>query len=305
MDFASAGPSGWVVVRFRSQVKRQAEVRETIDDSTFTERGTGGFLSPRYCSPGQSCDYQDPTEEPILLLGSMFDANSLGKGINDWTVSTRGVSARTSQHVGEHGLLLLQLAGKPKHDREQSIPWKANPDNRKLAEGIIGQVADLSALSNEQHEPSFPAEKSSTRSKWKKRDSNLIFLSGFFSEFALQADRTRRDLIDTVSGYVQHDPHITLPGLTDGQSAVIDLGRSASPSVGKNLVKIACRLGRSSNRAKPPALLVIMGLIQPALALPDFNQPLVIVPGVMAWASTLFSYLVNSQDAGDKWIQIG
>ena len=35
---------------------------------------------------GYSFKNWDPTEEPILLLGSVFDANSLGKWIYDWTV---------------------------------------------------------------------------------------------------------------------------------------------------------------------------------------------------------------------------
>lgn len=33
-----------------------------------------------------SLKHWDPEEEPILLLGSVFDAHSLGKWIYDWTV---------------------------------------------------------------------------------------------------------------------------------------------------------------------------------------------------------------------------
>lgn len=48
---------------------------------------------------GYSYESWDPTEEPIMLLGSVFDANSLGKWIYDWTVFYNGpatpLAART------------------------------------------------------------------------------------------------------------------------------------------------------------------------------------------------------------------
>lgn len=56
----------------------------------------------------------DPNEEPILLLGSVFDANSLGKWIYDWTVYAQGASSPIADMSGELWLLLIQLAGKMK-----------------------------------------------------------------------------------------------------------------------------------------------------------------------------------------------
>lgn len=50
----------------------------------------------------------DPTEEPLLLLGSVFDANSLGKWIYDWTLST------LKELAGDLWLQLIQQAGKAK-----------------------------------------------------------------------------------------------------------------------------------------------------------------------------------------------
>jgi hypothetical protein len=41
---------------------------------------------------GYSIKNWDPTELPIILLGSVFDANSLGKWIYDWTVYHHGAS---------------------------------------------------------------------------------------------------------------------------------------------------------------------------------------------------------------------
>lgn len=63
---------------------------------------------------GYSYKNWDPTEEPILLLGSVFDANSLGRWIYDWTVFYYGRATPMSEVAGELWLLLIQLAGKIK-----------------------------------------------------------------------------------------------------------------------------------------------------------------------------------------------
>ncbi|KAK3071192.1 hypothetical protein LTR53_009072 [Teratosphaeriaceae sp. CCFEE 6253] len=63
---------------------------------------------------GYSYKNWDPAEEPILLLGSVFDANSLGKWIYDWTVFARGPGTPLADVAGELWLLLIQLAGKIK-----------------------------------------------------------------------------------------------------------------------------------------------------------------------------------------------
>lgn len=53
----------------------------------------------------------DPTEQPILLLGSAFDADSLGKWIYDWSVYYFGSGTPMSEVTGDLWLLLIQLAG--------------------------------------------------------------------------------------------------------------------------------------------------------------------------------------------------
>ncbi|EME78721.1 uncharacterized protein MYCFIDRAFT_56947 [Pseudocercospora fijiensis CIRAD86] len=67
---------------------------------------------------GYSFKNWDPTEEPILLLGSVFDANSLGKWIYDWTVFFYGPATPMSEVAGELWLLLIQLAHKIKRAEE-------------------------------------------------------------------------------------------------------------------------------------------------------------------------------------------
>ncbi|KAE8145525.1 hypothetical protein BDV25DRAFT_69398 [Aspergillus avenaceus] len=68
--------------------------------------------------PGYSIKNWDPTERPIILLGSVFDANSLGKWIYDWTVFHHGASTPMADVAGELWLLLIKLAGKVKRADE-------------------------------------------------------------------------------------------------------------------------------------------------------------------------------------------
>ncbi|KAE9993599.1 hypothetical protein EG327_004358 [Venturia inaequalis] len=58
----------------------------------------------------------DPTEEPITLLGSVFDANSLGKWIYDWTVLHHSPATPVSDIAGDLWLLLIQLAGRQRYE---------------------------------------------------------------------------------------------------------------------------------------------------------------------------------------------
>jgi hypothetical protein len=68
---------------------------------------------------GYSIKNWDPTEAPIILLGSVFDANSLGKWIYDWTVYHHGVSTPMADMAGDLWLLLIKLAGKMKRAEER------------------------------------------------------------------------------------------------------------------------------------------------------------------------------------------
>ncbi|KAJ0107175.1 hypothetical protein J7T55_014705 [Diaporthe amygdali] len=85
---------------------------------------------------GYSLKNWDPDEEPILLLGSVFDANTLGKWIYDWTVHTHGVATPVSEMAGELWLLLIQMAGKKKRS-EETVPRIRSSDGRELVEDFI------------------------------------------------------------------------------------------------------------------------------------------------------------------------
>jgi len=85
---------------------------------------------------GYSYKNWDPTEEPIILLGSVFDANSLGKWIYDWTVYYYGPATPMSDVAGDLWLLLIQLAGKVKR-ADNCIDRIRQEDNRELVEDFL------------------------------------------------------------------------------------------------------------------------------------------------------------------------
>ncbi|PPJ56921.1 hypothetical protein CBER1_02265 [Cercospora berteroae] len=85
---------------------------------------------------GYSYKNWDPTEEPILLLGSVFDANSLGKWIYDWTVFFYGPATPMSEVAGEMWLLLIQLAHKVRR-AEEIMPKIRSQASRDLVDDFL------------------------------------------------------------------------------------------------------------------------------------------------------------------------
>ncbi|PTB69199.1 hypothetical protein BBK36DRAFT_1139279 [Trichoderma citrinoviride] len=85
---------------------------------------------------GYSLKNWDPSEEPILLLGSVFDANSLGKWIYDWTVYRAGANSPLADMAGELWLLLIQLSGKIKR-AEDVVGRVRSVENRETMNDFI------------------------------------------------------------------------------------------------------------------------------------------------------------------------
>lgn len=86
--------------------------------------------------PGYSCKNWDPTEAPIVLLGSVFDANSLGKWVYDWTVFHHGASTPMADVAGDLWLLLIKLAGKIKR-ADESLGRIKNSDDQDTVEDFL------------------------------------------------------------------------------------------------------------------------------------------------------------------------
>ena len=64
--------------------------------------------------PGYSTKNWDPTERPIILLGSVFDANSVGNYIYDWTVAHYKSGTPMSEVAGDLWVLLIKFGGRMK-----------------------------------------------------------------------------------------------------------------------------------------------------------------------------------------------
>ena len=84
---------------------RQQEERERIP---------AGYWIPE----GYSVEHWDAKERPIFLLGSVFDANSLGRWIFDWTAFYYGGGSPMAGVAGELWVSLIRLDGKMKRARE-------------------------------------------------------------------------------------------------------------------------------------------------------------------------------------------
>jgi hypothetical protein len=77
---------------------------------------------------------RDPNEEPIILLGSVFDVNSLGKWIYDWTVCCNAPATPLAEMAADLWLLLLiRLAGNRKWIEEE-IPKIRKKESYKMVE---------------------------------------------------------------------------------------------------------------------------------------------------------------------------
>ncbi|KAL5606547.1 hypothetical protein BROUX41_002950 [Berkeleyomyces rouxiae] len=85
---------------------------------------------------GYSFKNWDPNQTPILLLGSVFDANSLGKWIYDWTVFHHTASSREAELAGQLWLYLIQVYGLIRTG-DQTINSVRDRDARKFVESCL------------------------------------------------------------------------------------------------------------------------------------------------------------------------
>lgn len=89
-----------------------------------------------------SLKHWDPEEEPLFLLGSVFDANSLGKWMYDWTIFIRGSGTPKCVLAGDLWLLMIQLAGKQKMI-ESNLPRLENSEDIELLEDFRSSAKRL------------------------------------------------------------------------------------------------------------------------------------------------------------------
>ncbi|KAL5619941.1 hypothetical protein FOBRF1_003187 [Fusarium oxysporum] len=115
-----------------SEEKKESVKKDVRDVRKATEADAKRHKIPT----GYSLKHWDPDEEPILLLGSVFDAFSFGKWVYDWSVYAHGPSTPISDMAGEFWLLLIQLAGKVKR-AEETVERVRLVDSKDLVEEFI------------------------------------------------------------------------------------------------------------------------------------------------------------------------
>ncbi|KEY66905.1 hypothetical protein S7711_08185 [Stachybotrys chartarum IBT 7711] len=120
----------------RSQTVRPGAQQSRPKPAPSTPRATDEDARRHGIPVGYSLKNWDPNEEPILLLGSVFDANNLGKWIYDWTVYRSGPNTPIAEMAGDLWLLLIQVSGKFKR-AEEAVGKVRNPDNRELVNDFV------------------------------------------------------------------------------------------------------------------------------------------------------------------------
>ncbi|KAI0113138.1 hypothetical protein F4814DRAFT_440516 [Daldinia grandis] len=125
----------------RSATRRPATTRPSSSHkkkaaASGQKKATEADARKHRIPPGYSLKNWDPAEEPIMLLGSVFDSNSLGKWIYDWTVHHHGASTPIADVAGELWVLLIQLSGKIKR-AEEVVPEVRTQANKEMIEDFI------------------------------------------------------------------------------------------------------------------------------------------------------------------------
>lgn len=72
---------------------------------------------------GYLLKHWDPSEKPIIIGGTVFDSNSLGKWIYDWCKYAHGARSSYSETAGELWLLMVRVLGKV-NVLEQRSKWR-------------------------------------------------------------------------------------------------------------------------------------------------------------------------------------
>lgn len=121
----------------RSQTVRPGATNPLRAKQPPTKEATKEDLRRHGIPKGYSTKNWDTSEQPILLLGSVFDANHLGKWIYDWTVYKAGDAATPIADVaGDLWLLLIAFSGK--HRRaEDTVGRIRKREDKELLQDFV------------------------------------------------------------------------------------------------------------------------------------------------------------------------
>ena len=120
----------------RPSTSRPSSAKKPAKPTIPAREATASDALKHHIPAGYSLKNWDPDEAPIMLLGSVFDANSLGKWIYDWTVFHHGPATPISEVAGDLWLLLIKLAHKMKR-ADECLPRIRDPDDEDMVEDFL------------------------------------------------------------------------------------------------------------------------------------------------------------------------
>lgn len=80
--------------------------------------------------------------KPMLLMGSAYDAHSLGKWIFDWTVAHYAAGSPMADIAGHVWLLMLKMASKTMR-AEACLPKVRTRDDRAMLQQFLDDAEDI------------------------------------------------------------------------------------------------------------------------------------------------------------------
>ena len=135
--YYSTGEAKYVTGRSRQSTPTRPHPSSSSKETPLTpSKATEADARKHDIPPGYFLDNWDPAENPILLMRSVFDANTLGKWIYKWTVYRHGYTTPISNMAAELRFLLARLSGKIKRARE-CMPRIQSKDNEGMLEDFM------------------------------------------------------------------------------------------------------------------------------------------------------------------------
>ena len=115
----------------RVHEKTASSSTRAMDPKAPTLKPTAADATRAGIPAGYSISQWDPSQKPILLFGSVFDANSLGKWIYDWAVYYHRQPSPRSGIAGDLWFLMMQLTGNIEQ-AERTITSLHDANDREL-----------------------------------------------------------------------------------------------------------------------------------------------------------------------------
>lgn len=125
--------------------RRYSHTSQTAQSPTDTEspleppwhrEPTVADAERHHIAPGRCLKHWDPDEEPVLLLTSVFDANSLGKWVLDQTAHIYGEHDEMTELAGDFWFEHIKLGGKVKHAKSRLPDITDSSDRQRVKEFI-------------------------------------------------------------------------------------------------------------------------------------------------------------------------